>query len=67
MKIRIVNTKSGNKFPYGCLTIEEERFIKDFEGEVFTAERADMNYYVLKNGYKVHIYNGCELGLDNEQ
>lgn len=66
MKIRIVNTNSGLKFPYGHLTEAEREFVKNFEGEVFTADRIDMNYYGLKNGYKVHIYNGCELGLDNE-
>lgn len=66
MKIRIVNTNSGLNFPYGHLTEAECEFIKKFEGEVFTAERINMNYYQLKNGYKVHIYNGCELGLNNE-
>lgn len=61
MKIRIVNNNSGNKFPYGHLTETERQFIRDFGGEVFTAERVDMNYYVLKNGYKVHVYNGYEI------
>lgn len=67
MKIRITNTGSGLKFPYGYLTENEREFIKAFEGEEFTAERVDMNYYKLSNGMRVHIYNGLEVIAEQKE
>lgn len=61
MKIRITKSSSGFKFPYGPMTEANRQFLIDFLGEEFTAERINMNYYKLKNGMLVHIYNAHEI------
>lgn len=62
MKIKISNRRTGNQtFPYGHYTTDELEFVKAFEGEVFEAERINMNYYKLKNGFMVHVYDALEL------
>ena len=61
VRIRITGSTAGMAFPYGQLSAENSSFIKDFIGEEFTAVRANMNYYRLKNGYLVHIYNAFEI------
>lgn len=59
--IRLTKTVSGLPFPYGNLTPAEREFITAFVGELFTAVRMNMNYYQLKNGMKVHVYNAADM------
>ena len=61
VKIRITSSTDGMQFPYGCLSQENKQFVKDFIGEEFQAVRFHMNYYKLKNGMLVHIYNAFEI------
>lgn len=61
MKIKITSQISSFPFPYGHLKPEEKEFLRQFDGEEFTAERVNMNYYQLKNGMHVHIYNATEI------
>ena len=56
-KIKIVRSGSDFTFPYGLLHDAERKFIKEHDGEVFTATRHNMNYYKLENGMLVHVYN----------
>jgi len=61
VRIRITHSVSGAEFPYGHLSPENRSFIKEFLGEEFNAVRTSMNYYQLKNGYFVHVYNAFEI------
>jgi len=61
MRIKLVKSCSGIKFPYGCASREDKVFVKEHVGEEFEAERANMNYYVLDNGVTVHVYNAMDM------
>ena len=61
VKIRIVSLIPGVEFPYGFLPPENTKFIQDFLGEEFQAIRTGINYYQLKNGMLVHVYNAVEI------
>lgn len=61
MKIKITTSSSGLKFPYGFTGKENQEFVRDSVGQVFEAERVNMNYYRLANGVLVHIYNAMEV------
>lgn len=63
VRIKIIECSDFRfKFPYGQIHGANAQFLKDFLGEEFTAVRANMNYYRLKNGYLVHIYNTSVVG-----
>lgn len=58
--IRITKSVSGISFPYGILSDDNKRFVEDFVDVVFPAEQVNMNYYKLRNGMLVHVYNAFE-------
>jgi hypothetical protein len=59
MKIKIQHTNI-KEFPYGNLNADEMNFIMENVGTVINAERYNMNYYIMENGYKIHVYDAVE-------
>lgn len=63
-QIKICPTSSGLKFPYGHVQPEDAAFILANVGQVFAAERVNMNFYRLcHNNVHVHVYNGSEVNV----
>ena len=54
-------SQKGVESPYGRVSDVSKKFIVDFYGEEFRAVRESLNYYRLKNGTIVHIYNASEV------
>ena len=61
VKIVLHPSLKGVESPYGRVSDVSKKFIVDFYGEEFSAVRESLNYYRLKNGTIVHIYNASEV------
>jgi len=60
-KIKIKLTKTPDGQIYGNYTPENKKWIDDNLGLVFVAKRHNINYYILDNGFLVHIYNTTKI------
>lgn len=58
--IKIVNNGTGLKFPYGLAPKADKQFVEENVGECFLAELININYYRLRSGVLVHVYNASE-------
>lgn len=57
--IKICDSVGGFPFPYGHTNNLE--WLRINKGTIHKAKRLGMNYYMLQNGVRVHIYNGREI------
>ena len=60
MKIKI-RQSDRREFPYGYLKQTEKEFIIANVGNIFDVYEIGFNYYTLKNGIKIHIYDCAEV------
>lgn len=60
--IKICDSTGDFPFPYGATNNIE--WLRINKGTIVRARRENMNYYMLDNGVRVHIYNGREIKND---
>lgn len=55
------DTHSTSGFRYGIYSESNRAYLLEHDGKEFDATRHNMNYFVLPNGYPVHVYECQEL------